>query len=123
MIDHDKGTAQLLLVILEMPHLDRLRRQKTVPARRVSTPQTRNLEIHNVTVESCDHSVQWPDPAKAAAAPAHRFRPRQTTDGIWNSFRNDIHRRAPLSRDRRHVVRTFIVAALLALLEGNACGF
>src|SRR5205814_5954724 len=109
--------------IVEMPHFDRLRRQKAVPAREVAAPQARNFKIDNVAIEHRKDGMQWPDPAKAAAAPAHGFGPWQARDRLGDGVGQYLGGRLAFARNGGEIIRALIVAALLALLKSYARGF
>ena len=49
-----------------------------------------NLERDNVIAEHCDDAVQRPDPAKAAASPAHRLGPGEIGDDAPDCVRQDF---------------------------------
>ena len=122
-IHNHKCAAQLLLIIVEMPHFDRLRRQEAVPAREVAAPQARDFKIDNIAVENRNNGMQWPDPAKAAAAPAHGLGPGETRDGLGDGVGQYLGRRMAFAGNFGDVICALIVAALLTLLQHYARGF
>ncbi len=79
-IEHDFRLLELAHIIVEAPHVERLRRKEAVPARRVARGDAVDRKRHDVGFlglrpERRDDRMQRAHPGEPAVAPAHGLRP------------------------------------------------
>ena len=126
-IEHDLGLAELVHVVGEPPHRERLRREEAMSARLVAGGDAVDVERHDVRVlglrsEGGDDGMQRPHPGERAGllrlrAPAHRFRPREMLDNVGQNFADDVERRTARLLDHRDVKVALLVGLHLGVAD------
>ena len=118
-IGHDLGLVELLQIIVEAAHRERLRRHEAMAARDIAGGNAVDVERHDVGLlglrsEGREDGMQRPHPGERAGlrrrrAPAHRFRPGKAFDDGRQNLADHVDRGAARLLDHRDIKVALLV--------------